>query len=197
MTLRAKLISAADFWEIAHQPQYEGMRLALIEGMIDEMPPAGGEYGDLASEWNLLLRLFVKQHPPGRVTAAETGFILHTDPQTGKDTVLAPDVGVIVGDKAIPPLPKKHIPFAPDLAVEIISPSDSYTQVARKAALYLRYGTRMVIVVNPVAQTLDVYRPAADGGMHVQQLGEDDVFDGGDVLPGFTLAVRDLFAAVA
>lgn len=197
MTLRERWISAEAFWEIAHHPDYEGKRLTLIEGVIDEMPPAGGEHGDLASELNMLLRLFVKQHPPGRVTAAETGFIVHSDSQTGKDTVLAPDVGVILGEKAIPPLPKKHVPFAPDVAVEIISPSDSYSKVARKAALYLRYGTRLVIVVDPSMRTLDIYRAAADGGMHVQQLGEDDILDASDVLPGFRLSVRALFAAVA
>jgi Uma2 family endonuclease len=78
---------------------------------------------------------------------------------------------------------------APDLAVEIISPNDRYTDVDEKVAEWLGAGTRLVFVVNPRRRSVAVYR--ADGSVSV--LGMDDTLDGEDVVPGWSLAIGDLF----
>ncbi len=78
----------------------------------------------------------------------------------------------------------------PDLAVEIVSPFDSPRQIRRKAALYLRAGTRLVWVVYPDERFVDVYRP--DGT--VATLEGEDTLDGGEALPGFRVTVGEVFA---
>jgi Uma2 family endonuclease len=84
---------------------------------------------------------------------------------------------------------KGYWPGAPDLVVEVISPNDLYTEVEEKVADWLNAGTRMVIVVNPRRRSVNVHCPAAD----VRVLTENDTLDGDDVVPGWTLPVRDIF----
>jgi Uma2 family endonuclease len=79
--------------------------------------------------------------------------------------------------------------FAPDLAVEVVSPNDSDKDIARKVREYLQYGTRMVVVVYPDSRKVAVHSPTGR-----QTLTEDGTLDGGDVLPGLKLAVRDIFS---
>ena len=74
--------------------------------------------------------------------------------------------------------------------MEVISPNDLYTEVDEKVGEWLEHGTRMVLVVNPRRRTVAVHRPGRD----VRVLGMDDALQGEDVVPGWTLAVRDLFA---
>jgi Uma2 family endonuclease len=122
----------------------------------------------------------------GRVFTGEPGFRLTTDP----DTVRAPDVA-FVRQERVPAmgLPKGYWPGAPDLAVEVISPTDLYTEVDEKVATWLEHGTRLVFVVNPRRRTVAVHRP----GRLVRMLGEGDVLNGEDIVPGWALAVGDLF----
>lgn len=182
-----RLYSADDFWEIAHSAENEDRHLELIEGMLHEMSPAGEEHGDVAMEFGRLIANHVKANNLGRVTAAETGYILRKQPK-GKDTVLAPDVGFISRERAAERPSQKFVPFAPDLAVEVVSPSDSYTTVRRKIALYLRYGTKQVWLANPELRTVEIH--TTDG---IRLLSENDTLDGGDILPGFTVKVGEIF----
>ena len=80
-------------------------------------------------------------------------------------------------------------PGAPDLAVEVVSPSDSYTDVQEKVFDWLEAGTRMVIVVIPRRRAVAVYRSLSDIVMRT----ENDALEGGDAVPGWTMPVRDLF----
>lgn len=192
MTIQEKTISASEFWELCQTPEYEDLHVELIEGEIEEMAPAGGEHGIIALNTGAEIRNFAKAHDLGYVTAAETGYVLHRRPG-GKDTVLAPDIGFVSKARAPEGLPKQFVPFAPDLAVEVISPSESYTQVARKVALYLRYGTRLVWVIDPSNKTVQAHT-LADGVQSSRTLDEAGMLDGGDVLPGFTLTIREIFA---
>jgi Uma2 family endonuclease len=121
------------------------------------------------------------------VYAAETGFGLATD----LDTVRAPDVAFVsrarvetVGEV------EGFRPRAPDLAVEVISPGDGYTEVEEKIFAWLDAGTKMVVVVNPRQQSVTVYRSQTD----ITAFTEAGVLDGVDVVPGFELAVREIFA---
>ena len=116
----------------------------------------------------------------------EIGFVLTDDP----DTVRAPDLAFIRNER-LPAAEVEHRYFrgAPDLAVEVTSPNDSYSEVREKVAEWLEHGTRRVIVVDPRRRNVTVHRP--DGT--VTDLGIDDTLDGEDVVPGWQLAIRDLF----
>ena len=122
----------------------------------------------------------------GETYLAETGFHLETDP----DHVLAPDVAFVTKERE-EALPNEDGYFRgpPDLAVEVISPSDRYTEVAWKVEEWLAAGVRMVVVVNPRNHTVQTHTP--DG---VTELTEADTLDGGDVVPGWRMPVADIFS---
>ena len=188
MALREKLISADEFWELSHAAGDE-LRRDLIEGVICEMSPAGGAHGVIALKFGARILEYVEAHQLGWVTAAETGYVIQRNPG-GKDTVLAPDVGYVSAGR-LPQQPSpRYVPVAPDLAVEVVSPSDEYSEVVRKIRLYLAHGTRAVWIVEPKYQTVEIH--TSDGQ---RTLEANDTLDGGAVLPGFTLALRDVFPA--
>jgi Uma2 family endonuclease len=114
------------------------------------------------------------------------GFLLTSDP----DTVRAPDVGFISRERldAAGNVPG-YFPGAPDLVVEVIAPDDLYLDVHDKIADWLEHGTRVVFVVNPSRRTVAVHRR----GPSFQILSVDDVLTAEDVVPGWSMAVRDLF----
>jgi hypothetical protein len=117
MVTREKLYTAHDLWEISHDD--DERRYELVEGVIYDMPPAGGLHGNIAMILGWHIAGFVMQNDLGFVTAAETGFSL-----TGDNlNVLAPDVGFISKNR-LATLPEGYIPLAPDLAVEVVSPND-------------------------------------------------------------------------
>jgi Uma2 family endonuclease len=164
----------------------DGRRRELIDGRLHEMAPAGAEHGMVALRIGALLQQHVERSVSGRAFAAETGFVLRTDP----DTVRAPDAAVVTEAHAQRVGPTSgYWPGAPDLAVEVVSPSDSYTDVHGKALGWLSAGTQVVLVVDPAARQVTVYRSPHD--MHV--LAGDDVVDCSDVMPGFAPSVHDLF----
>ena len=135
----------------------------------------------------MALAQFVKAHALGVVFGAETGFTIASDP----DTVRAPDVAFVRRERMPESgLPTGYWPGAPDLAVEVISPSDTYTEVEQKVIDWLDAGTRMVLVVNPRTRTITVYHSHTD----VTRLTLSDLLTGGEVLPGFTCAVSEVFA---
>ncbi len=85
--------------------------------------------------------------------------------------------------------PQKYIPFAPDLAVEVVSPGDSASETRDKVDLYRAAGTRLIWVIYPSLRKVDVYLP--DGTSY--QVAEEGTLDGGDVLPGLQIPVSRLF----
>jgi Uma2 family endonuclease len=161
-------------------------RFDLIDGKVLQMPPAGGEHGEVAAEIGRLIGNFVVEHKLGRFYAAETGFILSESSQT----VLAPDVAFVRASR-VPPRDARRgfVPVVPDLVVEVISPSDRVTDVNDKIAAYLDAGVRMVWSVEPVRQRLTVYTP----DRHARLLVAEDTLDGGEVLPGFRLPITSIF----
>ena len=164
----------------------DGQRHELIAGELRTMAPSGEEHGTIAATMIADLASYVRTHQLGRVVASETGFLLTTNP----DTVRAPDAAFISRERASVAPVRGYRPGAPDLAVEVVSPNDSYTEVAEKVATWLEHGTRMVIVVDPRRRAVAIHRSLN----HVRHLTVDDVIDGEDVVPGWRLAVRDLFA---
>lgn len=187
MAVQEKLYTADDLWTLSHLPENAGRRFELSEGVLIEMAPAGLKHGNWAGMLGRVIGNHVEVNGLGIVTAAETGFILHTD-ENGKDTVRAPDVGFISKERLPAELPDGFAPFAPDLAVEVVSPGDSASEIEQKVLEYLRHGTRAVWVFYPTTRTVFVHSLTS-----VQRLGVDDTLDGGDVLPGFTLKISEVF----
>ena len=165
----------------------DGFRYELVRGELRRMTPAGNVHGRVAMNVGISLGGYVKAHDLGAVYAAETGFRLTGDP----DTVRAPDVAFVSQARveAIGEV-EGFWPEAPDLAVEVISPGDSYSEVEEKVFDWLEAGTKMVVVVNPRQRSATVYKSPTD----IIALAEADVLAGGDIVPGFELAVREIFA---
>jgi len=190
MVIREKVYSAEHLWELSHSPEYAGKRLELSEGRLIVMSPAGWQHGDLTLWLGRLVGNFVDENSLGMTTAAETGYILFKNPDPkGKDTVRAPDVGFIAVER-VPGkrkhLPKGYVPFAPDLAIEVVSPNDTPDEIVEKVAEYLKYGTRLIWVFYPDSEAIKVHAPKQE----TQTLRAGDTLEGGDVLPGFSLPVE-------
>ncbi len=172
--------------ELLQMPD-DGFRYELVKGELKQMAPAGSEHGDLAMRIGWRLAQHVENHKLGKAFASETGFQIASNP----DTVRAPDLA-FVSEKRVEEAGEVigYWPGAPDLAVEVISPIDRYTAVQAKVLDWLDAGTLMVAVVNPRQQTVTVYRSRTD----ITILAGNDIIDGEDVVPGWTLAIQDLFA---
>ena len=129
--------------------------------------------------------MYVRENRLGRTRIAEPGFILERAP----DSVRAPDVAFVRRER-IEAIGKttRYWPEAPDLAIEVISPNDRYTEVNEKVADWLAAGTRMVVVVNPRNRTVNVHTP--DGAVTLKM---GDTLDGGEVVPGWQMPVADMF----
>ena len=158
----------------------------LVDGSVVHMPPTGGRHGKVAARIGRLLDEHVEAREAGVVCGAETGFILRRDP----DVVRAPDVSFVA--KARLPVtgaPDAYWSLAPDLAVEVISPTDRRADVQLKVAEYFAAGTRLVWVVDPATRTVCVYRSSDD----VRTLTDDAVLTGDGVLPEFRCPVHRCF----
>jgi Uma2 family endonuclease len=123
----------------------------------------------------------------GKVYAAETGFKLRSNP----DTVRAPDIAFITRQRVeVVGSTKGYWPGAPDLAVEVLSPDDSVSEVEQKVTEWLAAGSKQVWVVSPKMETVTVYRSTTD----IDVLAGNETLDGEDVIPGFKLSIAEIFA---
>jgi Uma2 family endonuclease len=182
MTTETRLMTAEELWQLPD----DGQRHELIEGELTTTAPPGGGHGKLAVRLSSRLDVYVAAHKLGEVFA-ETGCIIRRNP----DVVLSPDAAYISYER-LPGgvLPEGFIDGTPELVAEIISPGDLYTEVDEKVAKWLAAGTLMVLVINPRRRTVTVHRPTSTS----TPLTEDDQIDGADVVPGWTMSVRELFA---
>ncbi len=165
----------------------DGLRHELVRGELRTMTPPGAEHGRVAATVGGLLFSHARQTRSGVTLAAETGFVVARNP----DTVRAPDASFIAKERAeaVGRTPK-YWPEAPSLAVEVVSPEDSFHEVQDKALEWLAAGTIAVLVLDPAKQTATVYR--GKGDVHVYSA--DETVDLGDSVPGFSVAVAELFA---
>ncbi len=177
-----KLLTADDLHHLSSQ----GVRGELLRGVLFETMPAGIRHGKTVANLTILLGAFVKSHRMGTIVASDAGFLLEKEP----DTVREPDVAFISARRM--PLDQDVPGFfdgPPDLAVEIASPSDSPRQLFDKARMWISFGVPLVWTVDPEARTLDVHQP----NQPLIRLYADDTLDGGQVLPGFSCTVGDIF----
>jgi Uma2 family endonuclease len=180
---RVPLLTAEDFFDLDVPDE----KTELVDGKVLRTGPAGGEHGVIALRIGAWLLMFVEQHQLGVVCAAETGFLAGRDP----DTVRAPDAAFISRERmgeGRPP--KKFWPVAPDLAVEVVSPSERAEQVQERVRDWFAAGARAVWMLFPGTATVHAYRSPSD----VRILQRGDLLTGeGDLLPGFSCAMADLF----
>ena len=182
MTAQARVVTAE---ELLRMPD-DGFRYELVRGELRKMAPAGHVHGSVAMQFGWRLARHVHAHPLGRVYAAETGFLIASDP----DTVRAPDVAFVRRERlGLAAGATGYFPGAPDLAVVVVSPGDTYSEVEEKVMTWLDAGARMVLAVDPRTRTTTRYR----GRDSIAILAEEDTIDGEDV-PGWALRVADLFA---
>jgi Uma2 family endonuclease len=159
-------------------------RTELVRGRLVVSEPAGFHHGDIAMRIAVLIEVYARAHNLGRVFAAETGFKLFSKP----DTVRAPDVAFIRRERLPDPPPRGFAAFAPDLAVEVLSPDDRPGEVQEKVDDWLGGGAALVWVVDPMRRTARVHR--ADGTK--QSVDTNGALDGEGVLPGFSLPLSEL-----
>ena len=161
-------------------------RYELVKGELKTMAPAGEEHGVVIMNLAVPLGQHVKANNLGVVFGAETGFKLASNP----DTVRAPDIAFITRERIEREgISKGYGVGAPDLAVEVLSPSDRDVDVKTKVAEWLASGARIVWVVSPKRRTVTVHRALKD----IKVLAAQDELDGEDVVPGFRYRVAEIF----
>jgi Uma2 family endonuclease len=165
----------------------DGAFLELVRGEVVQLAPAGGQHSRTGGRVYRLLDEFVEENDLGIVFNSDAGFILEQSPYT----VRSPDVAFISKDRMTEEqIPAGYIPGAPDLAVEILSPTDTLQATEAKARMYLRAGAKLVLIMTPGDQTIRAYRPEGE----VAVLGPDDELDADHpALPGFRCPVWKLF----
>jgi len=177
-------LRAEDLYDLPDDANHYELR----RGCLVSEPPSGGRHGRLSARLVIELGAYARRTGAGIVLTAEAGFILERDP----DTVLAPDVAFMtmarygaLEDES------KFIPGPPDLAVEVRSPSERIKDINEKVASYLEAATQVVWVCDPAEQTVRVYPPASGA-----TLCRGDVLRAPELLPGFELAIGEVFRPV-
>jgi Uma2 family endonuclease len=179
MTTQAtKLITAEELFEMG-----DVGRVELIRGEIVPMSPAGSEHGRIAAKVLQLIGSFIGTRKLGVVFAAETGFTIERAP----DSVRAPDVSFVTTGRYAPT--PKYFEGAPDLAVEVMSPPDRWSEVTEKIDGWLGAGCKSCWVVDPKTKSITVY-----GARQVHRFRTRDVLRDETVLPGFELPVEEVFS---
>jgi len=163
-----------------------GYRYELISGHLTMMSPAGGRHGRIAHRIAILLSKHVDDNQLGIVFAAETGFLIQTDP----DTVLAPDVAFVSRARFETIVNEvQYLPLAPELAVEVLSPSDRFARIESKAFTWLDAGTKLVLVVNPDNETIHAYRCRKK----IEVFDRSETIDCNEAVSDWMLVVDDVF----
>jgi len=158
----------------------------LVKGDLIKRMPTGYKHGIVEFTIGSLLRAFVRERKLGQVLGGETGLYTRRNP----DTVRGMDVAYISTQRLAQVQTRGFLDVAPELIVEILSPTDRWMDVTAKVDEYFVAGARMVWLVNAEAQQVFVYRAPAD----VTILGAADTLTGANVLPGFSVPVAELLA---
>ncbi|HEX2619162.1 MAG TPA: Uma2 family endonuclease [Phototrophicaceae bacterium] len=171
---------AFDAWVML--PENADKSYELIAGEIYEVV-ANWDSSKIAAIILGFIIFYVRQHGLGDVTGADGGY------KVGKDRFI-PDVGFVKKERLTNlPYEEGYYPIAPDLAVEVVSPTDTDKKLRRKITNYLQAGVT-VWVVDPADQLVEIHAP----GQFVEVIEKDGTIDGGQVLSGFSLKVSEFLA---
>ncbi len=162
----------------------DGTKDELVRGQVVCEPPPSFGHGVVSTKIAHLLLSFVEEHELG-VVVGEAGFVV----ERGPDTVRGPDASFVSAERVSGYRGETFFEGAPDLVVEVLSPSNTRAQMAEKTREYLAAGARLVWNVDPRRKSVAVHAPGAEPRL----FGTGERLDGGDVLPGFSVPVRSLF----
>lgn len=177
------LVTTAD--ELLEMP-FDGFRYELVKGVLKKMSPAGGEHSRIALYLGSHLVSYIVEHNLGVAYGADGGFKVGSNP----DTVLCPDLSFVSRERAANLSDdRKFLPLAPDLAVEVLSPGDTYSEAEDKVEQWLSAKTRVVMLVDPRKKIVTIYRPQAEPVV----LRKTDILDLPDIIPGWSLPVSKAF----
>lgn len=172
--------------EFERLPEEDEFRLELVRGRVVREARPGARHCDVAGRIYYALETFVRERDAGKVVY-EGGFVLESDPPT----VRGPDVAFIAASRLASGRSSRRMwDLAPDLAVEVLSPSNLPSRILEKVAEYLRVGVRLIWVVDPERDRLTVYDTLGNVGV----LSAEDALEADDVLPGFRLELESVFA---
>ncbi len=171
-------LTIAEFQAEAREGLWE-----LLDGEPVAVTPSSDRSSWIAGEVAYYIRGYLESHPIGRAFPADAGFILFAD----RDTVRSPDAAFVSFER-LPELTGAFVPIPPDLAVEVLSPSDRLADALSKATMYLQAGVSLVWLIDPIRRTATIFRQEASP----TTIEVDGVLDGEDVLPGFTLPLARL-----
>lgn len=164
----------------------DGFRYELINGELEKMPPPGPPHGRIAFRLSVLLGNFILDHELGEGFAAETGFKLTSNP----DTVLAPDFAFVTNERFAKVVKTEGYGAGPpDLAVEVLSPSDRSGKVKQKISRWFEHGVRQLWIVDPKHNSITVYRSESD----TTTFSGSDYLEAPDLFPGFRISLDKVF----
>ena len=152
-----------------------------VQGELVPIAAAAIVHGEIGVNIIIPLGSYIRENKLGRLYTLETTF------QLG-DRVVKPDVAFVATER-LSDDKLKRFSVAPDLAIEIVSPTDKHYDVTEKALAYLQAGTRLVWVIEPIMKTVMVYRSETDFTL----LNFEDTLTGEEVVEGFTCPVSQLF----
>jgi Uma2 family endonuclease len=182
-----------EFWtdaELLALGERSDIKYELCDGKITAMPPAKPRHGMVISQMIYLLGCHVYEHKLGKIFEGQTGFRLSLK------HCYEPDVSFVSNERMKLILTDDGLDglfhAAPDLAVEVLSPSDSITKTERRMRLYLTYGAQLAWMIDPKHKTARVYRPNQD----FELLRGDRFLTGNSVLPGFRVSLTKLFEGI-
>lgn len=179
-------VSAAAFWAFINLPENADKHFELIDGEIIEVAPSSDRNSNIASKFFRYFDEYLDDNPIGFVTGADGGYTMYDG------DIYEPDAAFISKERQ-PEFVGKHSPVAPDIAVEVISESNTAPKLRKRIKKYLDSGTHMVVAVYAEHKFIEVYRQNPDDTGIIVTLSLNDVFDGEDVLLGFKLPVRKVF----
>lgn len=188
MQLGEHLYTNEEFRVFENRPENADKNFELINGVIVEMPSGTPLHAWIAFQIGYLIRRFFGTNEIGYVFGDSIDYELAPGLTLKLDTSF-------ISTAKISSLPKQF-KIAPDLAVEVLSPSNTQIEMASKIELYIQYGAQLVWVIYPDQKIVRVYSPAGDGRIILQKLIVNDRLDGGAVLPGFNVAVSELFPTI-
>lgn len=181
-------ITIEEFEQFIALPENDERRFELIDGEIVEKVPTE-EHGIIVARIVARIVFYLQQHGLEERVAVEPRHKMPNDKRNAR----IPDIAYTSPERALPVVTKGAVPQMPDLAIEIKSPDDKVAQLRKKAAYYLANGSHMVWLIFPEQRLVEIYRPDADVLLLVDNENRHDVIDGGDLLPGFTLPLREIF----
>ncbi len=175
-----------DLWALDQLPENEGKRFELLNGEIIEVPTPEPVHNLIVALFVRRIGIYLDKNNIGFVFGDNVSYTLANGDE------LIPDASFLSNKRQQLPFPKKFF-LAPDLAIEVKSPSNTERELIEKAESYLRAGTRLVWLAYSVNKFVWVCRLAEDGDLKLHKVDTKGTLDGEDVLPGFKLAVKDIF----